>query len=128
MRTHFSAKKADSRSSSIQEKMKPSPGKLGLMKKHAGVVFGEKKDLGNPNSSSLPSISHSKKANERQVPEPTRLSATNPTLPGRPRNLQGFFLLKCEAITHSSAYSYHEAHSLLRIISANVEEADPSLV
>lgn len=44
---HF-PQRADSKSSFIQEKMKPSLGILGLMQKHAGVVFGDKRDLGNP--------------------------------------------------------------------------------
>lgn len=57
---HF-LQNAGSKSSWIQEKTKPSPGILGLMKKHAGVVFGEKRDLGNPGSSSSPYMFPSKK-------------------------------------------------------------------
>lgn len=53
--------RADSKSSFIQEKMKPSLGILGLMQKHAGVFCGEERDLGNPGSSSSPYIFPSKK-------------------------------------------------------------------
>lgn len=105
---HF-LQRADSKSSSIQEKMKASLGILGLMQKHAGVVFGDKRDLGNPGSYfspfSLP------KTKWKTMPELNRLSAANPTFPERPRSLQGL-LLKCEAAT-----AQHTGG-----------EADPSLV
>lgn len=52
---------ADSKSSFIQEKTNPSLGILGLMKKRAGAVFVEERDLGKPGSSSSTYIFPSKK-------------------------------------------------------------------
>lgn len=75
---------ADSKPSFIQERTNPSLGILGLMKKRAGVVFVEERDLGKPGSSSSTYIFPFQKANERQLPELNRNSP--PLLQKGPHN------------------------------------------